>query len=233
MSKDLSSRRGVTRRGFLTVAVSAIVAGVVAGVGAYYAGTLAAPAEVIREVTKTVERTTTVTAPPTTVTKTVTTTVTVTPAPAIVTPTPPAPDESPLSKPWLLKEYPLILTTGGRKPAFFHSEGRQIPWLRELHPDPLVEIHPQTTEQLGIKDGDWVYIETRRGKCKMKASLSIGIHPKVVRAEHNWWYPEKLGKAPLHEVLEPNCNQCVSYEEVDPAIGSTPVRVCLCKVYKA
>jgi branched-chain amino acid transport system substrate-binding protein len=92
MSTGVSfSRRAVTRRGFLTVAVSAIVAGVVAGVGAYYAGTLSAPVkEVVKEVTKTVTTTTTlapgapvtstvtVTAPPTTVTKTVTSTVTVT-----------------------------------------------------------------------------------------------------------------------------------------------------------
>jgi branched-chain amino acid transport system substrate-binding protein len=81
-------RRGVTRRGFLTVAVSAIVAGVVAGVGAYYAGLLSAP---VKEVTKTVTSTTTlapgapvtttvtVTQPPITVTKTETVTVTATP----------------------------------------------------------------------------------------------------------------------------------------------------------
>jgi iron(III) transport system substrate-binding protein len=88
----MSAGRGVSRRGFLTVAVSAIVAGVVAGVGAYYAGTLAAPVkEVVKEVTKTVTTTTTlapeapvtttvtVTAPPTTITKTVTITVTPTP----------------------------------------------------------------------------------------------------------------------------------------------------------
>jgi len=87
----LSFRRGVTRRGFLTVAVSAIVAGVVAGVGAYYAGSLAAPVkEVVKEVTRTVTSTTTlapgapvtttvtITPPPTTVTKTVTTTITAT-----------------------------------------------------------------------------------------------------------------------------------------------------------
>jgi len=84
----MSHRRGVTRRGFLTVAVSAIVAGVVAGVGAYYAGTLSAP---VKEVTKTVTSTTTlaagapytstvtVTQPPITVTKTETVTVTGTP----------------------------------------------------------------------------------------------------------------------------------------------------------
>ena len=100
MSGYVSSSKGVTRRGFLTVAVSAIVAGVVAGVGAYYAGTLAAPVkEVVKEVTKTVTSTitlapgapvtatVTLTAPPTTVTKTVTTTVTAT------TPPKPAPKE--------------------------------------------------------------------------------------------------------------------------------------------
>lgn len=143
------------------------------------------------------------------------------------------PPESPYSTPWLVKEYPLILTTGGRIWSFFHSEGRQIPWMRELHPDPLVEIHPQTAGQLGIKEGDWVYVETRRGKCKMKAMLSIGMHPKVVRAEHNWWYPEKLGKARLFEVLEPNVNQITDDEHYDPAMGSRQLRAMLCKIYKA
>jgi branched-chain amino acid transport system substrate-binding protein len=76
----VSFRKGVARRGFLTVAVSSIVA----GVGAYYAGTLAAPVkEVVKEVARTVTSTTlapeapytttvSATAPPTTVTKTVT-----------------------------------------------------------------------------------------------------------------------------------------------------------------
>jgi branched-chain amino acid transport system substrate-binding protein len=91
MSQGLSSRRGVTRRGFLTVAVSAIVAGVVAGVGAYYAGTFAAPVRVVTEtVTSTTTlaagapQTVTVTAPASTVTTTVTTT-------RVVTTTPPPP----------------------------------------------------------------------------------------------------------------------------------------------
>jgi len=93
LSEDVCFRKGVTRRGFLTVAVSAIVAGVIAGVGGYYAGLAATPA---KEITRTVERTvttattlapeapytttltTTITPPPTTMTKTVTTTVTTT-----------------------------------------------------------------------------------------------------------------------------------------------------------
>jgi len=142
------------------------------------------------------------------------------------------PPQSPYSTPELAKEYPLILTTGGRIWGFFHSEGRQIPWMRELHPDPLVEIHPTTAEKYGIKDGDWVYVETPTGKCKMKAKLFLGIHPSVVRAEHNWWYPEKLGKEPIEKVLEPNVNWCTNAQYYDSAIGSPQLRGLLCKVYK-
>ena len=74
----MAEEKKVTRRGFLTAAVSAVVAGVVAGVGGYYAGLGAAGPAATTTVTvpgptTTVTRTTTVTAPP--VTTTVTTTV--------------------------------------------------------------------------------------------------------------------------------------------------------------
>jgi len=47
----------------------------------------------------------------------------------------------------------------------FHSEHRQLGiGMRERHPDPLVTIHPDTGPgKLGIKDGDWVYIEDAAG----------------------------------------------------------------------
>ena len=46
------------------------------------------------------------------------------------------PPEGPLSTPELMDEYPLILTCGGRSFEFFHSEHRQLPTMRELHPQP-------------------------------------------------------------------------------------------------
>ena len=55
-----------------------------------------------------------------------------------------------MATPELYKKYPLILTTGRRSPVFFHSEHRMIPWLRELDPDPIVEINPQTAKDLDI-----------------------------------------------------------------------------------
>jgi anaerobic selenocysteine-containing dehydrogenase len=56
------------------------------------------------------------------------------------------PPESPLSTPEKMEEYPLVLTCGGRSWEFFHSENRQMPTMRELHPEPLVTINPKTAE---------------------------------------------------------------------------------------
>ena len=46
------------------------------------------------------------------------------------------PPESPLSTPKTFEEFPLILSGGGRSFEFFHSEHRQLPTMREFHPDP-------------------------------------------------------------------------------------------------
>jgi anaerobic selenocysteine-containing dehydrogenase len=141
------------------------------------------------------------------------------------------PPESPYSTPELAEKYPLILITGGRNPVFFHSEHRQIPWLRKIIPDPLVEMHPETAARLGIRDGDLVVIESPRGSCKQRARLTIGIDPRVVHAQHNWWFPEKLD--PEHGVWESNVNILTDDERCDPATGSNPLRALLCRVYKS
>ena len=73
------------------------------------------------------------------------------------------PPESPVSAPELAEKYPLVLTTGARPWGFFHSEHRQSPSMRRLHPDPTVLIHPETAAAYGIADGDWVTIENNFG----------------------------------------------------------------------
>ncbi len=141
------------------------------------------------------------------------------------------PPESPVSSPELAQSYPLVLTTGLRSPVFFHSQYRQIPWLREIHSEPIVRIHPETAAAYSIKDGDWVYIESSRGKCKQKTMLTLGIDPRVVLAEHGWWFPEK--PAPEHGVWQSNINLLTDSEPHDRGIGSTSTRSLLCRICKA
>jgi anaerobic selenocysteine-containing dehydrogenase len=50
------------------------------------------------------------------------------------------PTYSPVSTPELMEEYPFVLTTGARTYAFFHSEGKQIPLLRELNPEEITSL---------------------------------------------------------------------------------------------
>ena len=138
--------------------------------------------------------------------------------------------DSPYSSPELFKEYPYILVTGRRIPVFFCSEGRQIPCLRQRHPDPTVEIHPETAEKLGIKQGDWVTIESPRGKVRQRAKLFAGMDPRIVFAEHGWWFPEYEDSTRGWQESNVNMLTDNSYENCDPAMGGTAVRTLLCRI---
>ncbi len=141
------------------------------------------------------------------------------------------PNESPYNTPELSEEYPLILSTGGRLPWYFHSQYRQIPWLRELQPYPIVQIHPETANRLGIKQDDWVWIETPRGRIKQKVEFFKGMDPRVVVAQSSWYYPEEPG--PDHGLWKSNANVLTSNDlPFDPSMGSTTFRALLCKVYR-
>ncbi|HWQ76484.1 MAG TPA: molybdopterin-dependent oxidoreductase [Syntrophomonas sp.] len=143
------------------------------------------------------------------------------------------PPESPVSTPELFKEYPLVLTSGARSWEFFHSEHRQQETMREFHPDPLVEINPETAAALGIQDGDWVWIENMRGKCRQKVRLSPALHPKVVSAEHGWWFPEKAAAEPsLFGVFDSNINNLTQQEANGPTGFGAPYKNQICKIYK-
>jgi anaerobic selenocysteine-containing dehydrogenase len=143
------------------------------------------------------------------------------------------PPFTPVTQPELQKEYPLILSTGRRSPVFFHSEHRMIPWLRQIDPDPVVEIHPDTAKSLVIGDGEWVWVENWFGKAKFKAKVTRVVPRWMVMATHGWWFPEKSASEPsLFGVWESNINQLLpmGYQGKD-GLGA-PIKHSLCKVYK-
>jgi anaerobic selenocysteine-containing dehydrogenase len=146
------------------------------------------------------------------------------------------PPESPVRTPELLKAYPLILTTGSKFMPMFHSEHRQPGvGLRERHPDPLAHIHPETAGQHDIQDGNWIYVETARGRIKLKADVTESILQGVVDIEASWWFPEKEAAAPsLFGALESNANVLTidDPDACDPMTGSWCNRGLLCKIYK-
>ncbi len=144
--------------------------------------------------------------------------------------------ESLEGNPSLAKDYPYSLISGRRILFYYHSEWRQVASVRKHHPDPIVRIHPDTASKEGIKEGDWVWIETKRGRVRQKARLFEYMDPGIIDAEHGWWFPELPGEAPsLHGVFESNINVCMSDdpEQCNPEIGSYPLRTALCRISKA
>jgi len=100
------------------------------------------------------------------------------------------PPFSPVSTPELFEEYPFVLTTGARTYAFFHSEHRQIPYLRELNPDPLVEINPVVAARLGIANGQWCEVYSNFGSAVYKAKITVAVDENTIHCQHGWWFPE-------------------------------------------
>jgi anaerobic selenocysteine-containing dehydrogenase len=128
-----------------------------------------------------------------------------------------------------------MLITGGRHQPYYHSEHRQMKTLRKMHPDPIVQIHPETAKALGIREGDWVWIESPRGRIQQKCRIFEGMDPRVVHVQHGWWYPEDEGAEPsLHGVWKSNCNVLIDDDPrvCNPISGGWPLRGLLCKVYK-
>ena len=142
------------------------------------------------------------------------------------------PPESPVSQPDIFEDYPLVLTTGARIPCFFNSEHRQIENLRKARRDPMTEIHPETAARYGIKKGDWMWIETKRGRIRQRAKVTTGIDPRVIAAEHGWWFPEDA--APEYGVWKSNVNLLTDNQPpYDRAMGTYQLRALLCRVAPA
>ena len=143
------------------------------------------------------------------------------------------PPESPYSTPDLALDYPYILITGARIPMYFQSEYRQLPTLRKGRKEPQCEIHPDTASELDIQEGDWISIETPRGRCRQKAILFEGIDPSVIHVQHGWWFPEMEGNAD-HGIWDSNANSLTSMAPpYCPSMGTYQLRALMCRIVKA
>jgi len=101
------------------------------------------------------------------------------------------------------KTYPLVMTNG-RLPMFHHGTLRNIPWLREICPVPELWVHPDDAKTSGVAHGDWLWVESQRGKIQARARVTVGMAPGVVYMER-FWNPEGLG-TPTQGWQEMNVN---------------------------
>jgi assimilatory nitrate reductase catalytic subunit len=84
-------------------------------------------------------------------------------------------------------EYPLMLTTGRVVSQFLSgTQTRRIGPLVDQYPEPLVEMHPQLAQTLGIANGDLTTVESRRGQITLPAMVVTTIRPDTVFVPYHW-----------------------------------------------
>lgn len=96
------------------------------------------------------------------------------------------PSQSLVANPQLVKKYPEILITGARSLEYIHTQLRNLPEIRALHPEPQAEVHPAVARKYGFVNGEMIGIETPRGQIKMKAKVTEDIKEGVVSIPHGW-----------------------------------------------
>jgi len=123
----------------------------------------------------------------------------------------------------ITEEYPLIMTNY-KSEIMMLSGYRCVERLMKKSLPPTTYLSPETAKEYGIEEGDWIWIETYRGRMKQQARLQEGTHPKVVNVEFGWgdWvYPEA------------NQNIITDYRKPwDNDTGSCTIRGYACKIYK-
>ena len=82
--------------------------------------------------------------------------------------------------------------------------------LNELEPEQRVEINTEVASKKGIKDDDWVWVESHNAvtgetrKLQAKARVMAGIRPDTVSMSHHygfWVHPTARGKGPTPNSL--------------------------------
>jgi formate dehydrogenase (NADP+) alpha subunit len=116
------------------------------------------------------------------------------------------------------KEYPLILTN--ERSLFHYHTGtmtRQVPGLNKLRNEELVEINPEDAAALGIADGDWVKVRSRRGEVNSRVRVTTDSPAGVVSMTFHF------AESPTNALTNSAC---------DPISKTPELKVCAVSVEK-
>jgi anaerobic selenocysteine-containing dehydrogenase len=142
---------------------------------------------------------------------------------------------SPVSRPDLAAEFPLVLTNA-KFTTFVHSQQRALPTLRKSSPQPSADIHPETARLYGVKNKEWMIVESPRGAITVRAHVTPNIVPGIVCCQHGWWQGCKELELPGYSPYAPtgaNPATLIGTDLADPVSGSLPHRSYLCRVKAA
>jgi len=130
------------------------------------------------------------------------------------------------------KDFPYVLMTSSMAEHWCAgSTTRNVPWLNELAPEPVVELPVQLAEKLHVRSGQWVKVSSARGEVVVKAVVTprmqvmkiAGQEVPVVWMPYNWGF-KGLSTGPSTNYL--------TIDAVDPGAGTQETKACLVNVVR-
>jgi len=128
------------------------------------------------------------------------------------------------------EEYPLQLTSA-RLSFQANLVTQNIPMLMEIESENWVEINPEDAKKYGIKDGDYMVIESPLDSVVIRAKVTEGLIPGVVCAVHGFGFGRwAVGRTAKGKGAF--TNKLVDIH-VDPVSGATAYNECKVRVRRA
>ncbi len=118
------------------------------------------------------------------------------------------------------KDFPIYLTTGRVVSQYLSgTQTRRIGALVDHYPEPKVEMHPRLAGQLGIQEGDWVTVTSRRSEITLQAMIVRTIRPDTVFVPYHW-----PGRRSINQL---------THRTLDPRSKIPEFKVSACRIRKA
>jgi formate dehydrogenase major subunit len=138
------------------------------------------------------------------------------------------------------EKFPIVLTTG--RQVEHHGGGAQTrssDYLAEIMPEVYVEISPGLATSRGIRDGDMVWVESARGKIKVKAKVTDRVNDKTAFVPFHWNgifegedYSDRWPEGTMELVRGDSVN-IITSGGVDQVTQMQETKVALANIYKA
>ena len=87
-----------------------------------------------------------------------------------------------------------------------HSQHVQLPWIREVAPEPWLEIAPEDASSRGIANGDVVEVFNDRGAYRVKALVTPEIKPGCLNQRQGWWPDDFPGNTHYSALIQMTLN---------------------------
>jgi formate dehydrogenase major subunit len=131
------------------------------------------------------------------------------------------------------REFPYVLMTSTVAEHWCAgSTTRNIPWLNELYPEPMMEMPAVLAKKIDVKSGDSVKVSSARGELVVKALVTPRMKPIMADGKEVIvvWMPYNWGFSGLSTGVSVNH---ITIDAVDPGAGTQETKACLVNVVKA